>query len=316
MKRALLGFLLAGCLSSTTFAFTTISATMSVDDTHFYFDVVLDGIPTSATGAFRIATDQPFTGSNFERVQFNFDMATGAITIAEVVKTFGAPTEDRWLDGAITDLSLLNTGPGSWHITGSVAHGAQPFVDGDTVSYVTLRTADDGDVHLRDVVVGGQVVVPVVPGSVTVSAISGNTTEAGGSATFTTVLDSQPTAAVSIDLSSDDTSEGTVAPATLVFDDSNWDIPQVATVTGQDDDIVDGDITFNIITGSTVSSDPGYSGIVVIDVVVSNEDDDVAPPAPVVPAAPPTPIPTLSDLALLLMAALLMLAGLRQKRIQ
>ena len=39
------------------------------------------------------------------------------------------------------------------------------------------------------------------------------TTEAGGTATFTIVLDTQPTANVTIGLASSDTTEGTVSPA-------------------------------------------------------------------------------------------------------
>ncbi len=53
---------------------------------------------------------------------------------------------------------------------------------------------------------------------ITVSPSSGlETTEAGGSDTFTIVLDSQPTADVTIGLSSSDLSEGTVSPASVTF---------------------------------------------------------------------------------------------------
>jgi hypothetical protein len=48
---------------------------------------------------------------------------------------------------------------------------------------------------------------------ITVTPIAGLvTTEAGGTATFTVVLNTQPTADVTIGLSSSDASEGTVAP--------------------------------------------------------------------------------------------------------
>ena len=43
------------------------------------------------------------------------------------------------------------------------------------------------------------------------------TTEAGGTATFTVVLNTQPTADVTIALSSSNPTEGTVVPASLVF---------------------------------------------------------------------------------------------------
>ena len=61
------------------------------------------------------------------------------------------------------------------------------------------------------------------------------TTEAGGTATFTVVLNTQPTADVTIALSSSDTTEGTVGPASLTFTTANWNVAQTVTVTGVDD---------------------------------------------------------------------------------
>ena len=87
------------------------------------------------------------------------------------------------------------------------------------------------------------------------------TTEAGGTATFTVVLLSQPTrqrhdrAALEQRLT-----EGTVAPATLTFTPLNWNAPQTVTVTGQDDAVDDGDQAYTIVTAAATSADPGYSG--------------------------------------------------------
>src|SRR5206468_192530 len=62
---------------------------------------------------------------------------------------------------------------------------------------------------------------------VTVTPTSGLiTTEAGGTATFTMVLTSQPTADVTIPLSSNDLSEGTVSPASVTFTAANWNVAQ------------------------------------------------------------------------------------------
>ena len=57
--------------------------------------------------------------------------------------------------------------------------------------------------------------------SITVSALSCNTTEMGGTATFTVVLGSQPTSDVSIAVSSSDSSEATISPSSLTFGSSN-----------------------------------------------------------------------------------------------
>ena len=76
---------------------------------------------------------------------------------------------------------------------------------------------------------------------ITVTPTSGLvTTEAGGTATFTVELNTQPTANVTIGLSSSDTTEGTVSPASLTFTAANWNAAQTVTVTGVDDAIVDG----------------------------------------------------------------------------
>jgi hypothetical protein len=103
-----------------------------------------------------------------------------------------------------------------------------------------------------------------------------NTTEAGGTATFTIVLLSQPTADVVIPLSSSDTTEGTVSPASVTFTAANWNVPQTVTVTGVDDATVDGAVGYTVVTGAATSSDANYSGLNAVDVSVTNADNDVA----------------------------------------
>lgn len=113
-------------------------------------------------------------------------------------------------------------------------------------------------------------------GGVTVSSISGDTTEAGGTASFTVVLTTQPTANVTIGLSSSDTTEGTVLPASLVFTNGNWDTPQTVTVTGVDDFVDDGDVAYSIVTAAATSSDNAYNGINPANMAVTNLDNDTA----------------------------------------
>ena len=76
---------------------------------------------------------------------------------------------------------------------------------------------------------------------ITVNPASGLvTTEGGGTASFTVVLNTQPTANVTIALSSSDTTEGTVSPASLTFTTADWNNAQTVTVTGVDDAVADG----------------------------------------------------------------------------
>ena len=109
-----------------------------------------------------------------------------------------------------------------------------------------------------------------------VSAISGNTTEAGGTATFTVVLTSEPTADVTIGVSSSDTTEGTVALTSLTFTAADWNDAQTVTVTGVDDPIADGNVAYTIITAAAASADGTYNGMDAADVGVTNTDNEAA----------------------------------------
>ena len=100
------------------------------------------------------------------------------------------------------------------------------------------------------------------------------TTEAGGMATFTVKLTAAPTASVTINLSSSDTSEGTVSPTSLTFTTSNWNTPRTVTVRGIDDPQDDGDVAYTVITAPATSNDLRYRGLNPPDVSVVNQDND------------------------------------------
>ena len=101
------------------------------------------------------------------------------------------------------------------------------------------------------------------------------TTEGGGTATFTVRLSTMPTSVVTIPLSSSDTTEGNISPATLTFSPDPTALnSQTVTVTGVDDLVADGDIAYTVVLGAATSTDSAYSGKDPADVGVTNRDDD------------------------------------------
>lgn len=134
------------------------------------------------------------------------------------------------------------------------------------------------DGHVCDVTGACVVGAPTteVPGFVVSPATGLVTSEAGGSASFSVSLVTAPSASVFIVLVSDDASEGSVSPAFLAFNASNWNVPQSVTVTGIDDLLSDGDVSFSIRTHAATSSDPNYDGVDPADIVATNIDDDAA----------------------------------------
>ena len=102
------------------------------------------------------------------------------------------------------------------------------------------------------------------------------TTEAGGTDTFDVFLNTQPTADVTINLSSSNTAEGTVSTPSLTFNTGNWNVPQTVTVTGVDDPVDDGDKAYTIVTSAATSTDPIYNGNNPLDIAAINVDNDTA----------------------------------------
>jgi hypothetical protein len=133
--------------------------------------------------------------------------------------------------------------------------------------------------NILDVAPPSPIVVAVgeMPAGITVTPTSGlTTTEAGGTATFSVVLESPPTANVTIDLSSSDTTEGTVLPTSVTFTPANWNTAQTVTVTGVNDSVDDDNIAYTIVTAPAASADPNYNGLNAADVSVTNADNDTA----------------------------------------
>ena len=116
--------------------------------------------------------------------------------------------------------------------------------------------------------------IATIPPGITVTPTSGLTTkESGGTASFTAVLNSAPTASVTFTVASSDSGEATVSASSVTFTTANWNSPRTISVSGVDDDLVDGGQPLTIVLGTTSSSDTNYNGIDVPDVSVTNQDD-------------------------------------------
>ena len=112
---------------------------------------------------------------------------------------------------------------------------------------------------------------------VVVTPVTQPISENGDSATFSLVLTSQPFWDVSIPISSDNPNEGSVSASVVTFTPLNWNVPQYVTVTGVDDALFDGPVTFNVVTREIetgLNEDPSYRGIDPDDVVLVNLDND------------------------------------------
>jgi len=191
------------------------------------------------------------------------------------------PVASLDLSEGTPDVSSLTFTPTNWNAPQMVTvTGLDDFVaDGNQVYTIVLdpATSADGGYSAFD---AGDVSVTNTDNDsagITLSKTAGlTTTESGGQDTFTIVLNSQPTAPVTIALTSSDAGEGTISPSSLTFTVANWNAPQVVRLTGIDDFVQDGNQPYTIATASAISVDPGYSGRDAADATASNIDNDSA----------------------------------------
>ncbi|PJF29688.1 MAG: hypothetical protein CUN52_07115 [Phototrophicales bacterium] len=98
--------------------------------------------------------------------------------------------------------------------------------------------------------------------------------EPNGSNQFSVVLNSQPTADVTLNMSVSDPSECQISTPSITFTSGNWSTAQYVTVTAVDDLLVDSaqpcDIHFTVVSGDGL-----YNGLSLSDVHVTVNDDDI-----------------------------------------
>ncbi|MDP6298270.1 MAG: hypothetical protein QF388_02520, partial [Acidimicrobiales bacterium] len=190
-------------------------------------------------------------------------------------------------DGSSDEISLSPTTTtftnANWDTpqTVTVTGSDDNLVDGSQTSTVTISVVDEISDDDYDSVADKTLSVSTSDNDTagfTVAESSGSTevAETGSTDTFTVVLDAEPTSNVVIDISSGDTGEATVT-SSLTFTSANWDTAQTVTVTGVNDDLVDGTQTTTItLTINDGSSDNDFDGVNDQTVSATTTDDDTA----------------------------------------
>lgn len=201
------------------------------------FTVTLTGITENHSITNASTTSLVFTNANWNVDQF-VNITTNNNSIDEDTRT------------VTLQFGNVNTGGSADPIYNSVTPPAQ----------VTILVTDDDTAGFTVTPVGGLVV---------------HENGTPSTETFTVVLNSEPTNSVSIpSITSSNTSEITVSPASLNFTTGNWNTPQTVTITSVLDGSDDGDQNVNISFGNSSSTDPKYNAISIAAVTAINTDSN------------------------------------------
>ena len=191
-----------------------------------------------------------------------------ALTVNVTVSETGGDMVAASNEGARTVAFLANSATA----TLSVATAPDSVDEANSVVTATV-SADTGSPASYSVATPASAMVTVQDNdtrgvTVSATALAVNEDTMG---TYTVVLDSQPTASVTVTPSRTGSSDVTFSPATLTFTALNWNTVQPVTVTAaQDSDAVDDSATIShAVTGGD------YVGVTVESVVVTVDDDEI-----------------------------------------
>ena len=253
---------------------------------------------TSADPAYDGIDPQDVTGVNTDDETPGFEILPAeTLTVAEdgttasfTVRLLSPPTDDVVLGLSSSDetegtiaVSFLTFTTANWNSTQTVVvTGADDALQDGTVSFtITTAAALSSDSNydgLNPANVDVENVDDDTPGF-TLAPLLGTsdelqTTEDGGTDDFSLVLNTAPTADVTVNLSSNDGTEGSIDKSTLVFTPANWNSPQTVVITGLDDGSNDGDRAYRIEFQNASSTDANYDGLSIDDVRVRNIDNE------------------------------------------
>ena len=186
----------------------------------------------------------------------------------------------------MTDYGIAESAP-----TITIPAGATTGSTTLTITPVADTVADDAETIIIDGIASGAITLAAVSETtitiretgLNLSVATLTTSENGTTSHFTAALLTQPTDPVTVAITSSNISEGTVSPASLTFTVDNWQTAQTVTVTGQDDNLDDGDQRYRIEL-VTSSADPNYNTSSTI--TATNTDNDDAPTAITLTATP------------------------------
>ncbi|QDT12876.1 lamin tail domain-containing protein [Planctomycetes bacterium K23_9] len=194
-------------------------------------------------------------------------------TVGDAISLSGAASSDT--DGTIATYAWDLDNDGQF----DDATGATASFDSATAGTFTVGlqvTDDEGAISTDTASVF--VNAAITPGLVvTQSGGTSIVSESGLVDTMSVVLSSQPTATVTVAVISADPEEVAASPSQLTFTPNNWNVSQTVTVSGFDDEQIDGNQN-TLITFDVSSSDPQYAALANVGVEVTTQDADSSNP--------------------------------------
>ena len=228
---------------------TTSETTVSInddDDASLVLSTTTLPIGEAGSGAFTVKLGSKPTATVTVSISSG---DTGAATVSHSSLSFSASNWNTAQTVTVSGVNDDDTSNETLNVSLSASDGGYT---GETAE-VSVTVSDNDTANLV-----------VTPTSLTVAEAS--------EGDFTVKLATQPSASVTVSVSSDDTGAATLSTASLAFTATNWNTAQTVTVSG----VNDADTSDETVTVSLAAQDGGYAGKMATVLVSVTDDDDVA----------------------------------------
>ena len=262
-----------------------IGVTVRIDQASYSVSEAATGIQVKAIG--RTRPGEPRPTSNASEMDF-------ALTDGTAINPTDYSTIDSSAFGFVPSSYSLQ-GDGAWQAvkTYAISVPDDDLDEDDETFTLTLEYGDANTDHTPQVDTSGnscgtkcEVTVTITDddtAGVTVSKTALTVTEQDTTGdSYTVVLDSQPTADVTITIGGHSGTDVTAAPSPLTFTPMNWATARTVTVTAADD--IDTATDTVTLTHTATSTDPDYDAVAA-SVTVTVNDNDTTNTAPTFPSS-------------------------------
>ncbi|GAB4188560.1 MAG: hypothetical protein Tsb002_14940 [Wenzhouxiangellaceae bacterium] len=204
------------------------------------------------------------------------DVVLDRLTIGEVTLSI-AMSDDT--EATVTP-PTLTFDPSNWDVpqTVTITGVDDGVIDGDQISQLlvtVIDAIDDPDYAALPPATVDVTTLDVVAGEMLISPLAIMVIEGNEGIGFNAMLNRQPAADVSVDLSVSDNDLISLSATSLTFSPDNWDVPQTVIVTAVDDDIAQETLNLQVLTDLLQSSDSSFAGFDPANVDVTRFDDEL-----------------------------------------
>ena len=228
---------------------TTSETTVSInddDDASLVLSTTTLPIGEAGSGAFTVKLGSKPTATVTVSISSG---DTGAATVSHSSLSFSASNWNTAQTVTVSGVNDDDTSNETLNVSLSASDGGYT---GETAE-VSVTVSDNDTANLV-----------VTPTSLTVAEAS--------EGDFTVKLATQPSASVTVSVTSDDTGAATLSTASLAFTATNWNTAQTVTVSASND----ADTSDETVTVSLAAQDGGYAGKTATVLVSVTDDDDAA----------------------------------------